>query len=525
MNYRTQIVQVGRMLGVTALLTLAVSLGAANPSGETGDLSQRYAAIAPITLVPQEGLQRLSLPLPVLQASLTTSWADVRVLDATGRPVPIAWLPSTPATSAENDASLTSAPLPRFAWPSAASANNSMVVDSNNDLRVQVNSAGAVVKIESSRPAQAAPTNAAAAPRVWLLDLSALPRPGRPIAQLQLDWPASAQGLSSRVEVEGSDDAQRWSPITSGPLLELPAMNAVAAASDASTASAPTQLAPSVKHVDWPAGAPMPRYLRLRFEQPLALSHAQLRWSPATPPVQLNTTTVQFQAVAAYGPEPAHWTLDLQGAVPVQQLQLNLPQINTVLGLRLEQRNHEREPWHSVANLVAWRLLRDGKEEQSSPVEWHNTASASTPTIAAPAARHWRLVPHARTAQLPAQPLSATIGWQSPQLLLVAQGESPLRLAVGRERDAVSTIAWQTLVPGADDTVLKHLPQASVGALTTQMLVEPNLNQRMQSATPEDQRRWLLWGVLGLAVVGLGGLAWKLSKDMREPLSKNRSDA
>ncbi|MFM8898500.1 MAG: DUF3999 family protein, partial [Burkholderiales bacterium] len=302
MSHQMRIVELGRMLGVATLLTLTASLAAKDTSGETGDLSQRYGSIAPLTLVPQEGLQRLSLPLPVLQASRSSTgnsmWADVRVLDAAGRPVPIAWLPSAPVASAENEGNLTSAPLPRFAWPSAASANNSTVGVEAQDLRVQINSAGAVVKIELNRPAPASTSNTAAIPRIWLLDLSALPRPGRPIAQLQLDWPASAQGLSSRVEVEGSMDAQRWSPITSGPLLELPAMNAAAAASDASatsTASAPTTLAPSVKHVNWPTGLPMPRYLRLSFDQPLALSQAQLRWSPAAPPVQLSTTPVQFQ--------------------------------------------------------------------------------------------------------------------------------------------------------------------------------------------------------------------------------------
>lgn len=519
MSHQMRIVELGRMLGVATLLTLTASLAAKDTSGETGDLSQRYGSIAPLTLVPQEGLQRLSLPLPVLQASRSSTgnsmWADVRVLDAAGRPVPIAWLPSVPAASVETDANLTSAPLPRFAWPSAVNVNSRVGVETN-DLRVQINSAGAVVNIESSRPAQAGTSSTAAIPKVWLLDLSALPysnHAGRSIAQLQLDWPASEQGLSSRVEVEGSMDAQRWSPITAGPLLELPAMNAAAASDAASTR--PKQTAPSVKHVDWPAGLPMPRYLRLSFDQPLALSQAQLRWSPTAPPVQLSTTTVQFQPVAANGTEPAHWALDLQGPVPVQQLQLNLPQINTVLGLRLEQRNEERQPWRSVATFVAWRLLRDGKEQQSSPVEWPTSATTTLSHSATPAARHWRLVPDARTPQLSAEPLSATIGWQAPQLVLVAQGGTPLRLAVGRERDTTAAVAWQTLVPGADGAALKRLPQASVGKLTPQMLVEPNLNQRIQSATPEDQRRWLLWGVLGLAVVGLGALAWSLGRDMK----------
>jgi hypothetical protein len=111
--------------------------------------------------------------------------------------------------------------------------------------------------------------------------------------------------------------------------------------------------------------------------------------------------------------------------------------------------------------------------------------------------------------------LTATLGWQSPQLLLVAQGGGALRLAVGRERDTGSSVAWQTLVPGADDAALQRLPEAGLGLLAQQVVAEPPFNQRLQEATPEDQQRWLLWGVLTLAVVGLGVLAWRLGKDTR----------
>ena len=255
----------------------------------------------------------------------------------------------------------------------------------------------------------------------------------------------------------------------------------------------------------------MPRYLRLSFDQPLALSKAQLRWTATQAPVPLSTATVQFQAVAADDKQPAHWALDLQGAVPIQQLQLSLPQVNTVLGLRLQQRNDAREAWQHVSSFVAWRLQRGGSEQQSAAIDWNPSAHATT----ARAMRYWRLVPDARTAQLPAQPLNATIGWQSPQLLLVAQGGGALRLAVGRERDTSTTVAWQTLVPGADEAALQRLPEVGLGLLTPQVVVEPKFNERLQAASPEDQRRWLLWGVLGLAVVGLGGLAWRLGKDMK----------
>ena len=497
--------------------------GAARPAEGPGqDLSTRYAAMAPIERVPQEGLQRLRLPLPVLQASRSTAWADVRVLDAAGQPVPTAWLPPATAVNAPAPADVLSAPLPRFAWPSPPTGGSAATADAA-DLRVVISRNGAVVNIASTPPQPAPGAPAAAAPTtLWLLDLSALPRPGRAIERLQLDWPAQAQGVDNRVEVEGSDDAQRWSPIAAGPLLELPALPPEAAGAGPSAATAAATAAPSVKHVDWPAGRPMPRYLRLRLEQPLALSSAHLRWQATPAPTPLSTATVQFLPVAAEGQQPAHWALDLQGAVPLQRLQLELPQINTVWGLRLERRNDPREAWQPAAAFVAWRLQRDGREQQSAPIEWRTTPANGWATTTA-AARHWRLVPDTRTAARPAQPLTATVGWQSPQLLLVAQGTGALRLAVGKPGDADASVAWHTLVPGADEAALNRLPEAGLGPLAPQAVADTTVGDRLKQATPEDQRRWLLWGVLALAVLGLGGLAWRLAQDMRQGRNRPHS--
>ena len=509
------------VLGVVCLALCTTAWTSEAPDPQT-DLSARYAAIAPIQPVPQEGLQRLSLPLPVLQTSRSTAWADVRVLNAAGRPVPTAWLPAPTPARAPADADVTSATLPQFAWPSATGGNTNLPPEPA-PLRVHIHSSGAVIRVDSSGPRAATPTHPTVPPRIWLLDLSALPRPGRPIQQLQLDWPAQPQGLNGRVDVEGSDDAQRWSRITAGPLLELPSSRpAAAVASDPAAPPTPTSppahthttAAPSVKHVNWPPGVAMPRYLRLSFEQPMALGSAQLRWTSPQTPAPLSSTNVQFQPVAADGKQPAHWALDLHGAVPIQRLQLSLPQVNTVLGLRLERRNDSREAWQHVTAFVAWRLQRDGSEQQSAAVEWRTTPTGmANPGV--DAARYWRLIPDGRTAQLPAQPLNATIGWPSPQLLLVAQGGGALRLAVGKAGETSATVAWQTLVPGADEAALQRLPQAELGALTPQVVVEPTLHERLQAATPQDQRRWMLWGVLALAVLGLGSLAWTLGRDMK----------
>lgn len=476
----------------SALLIALPPLACADSGTATDDLARRYAAIAPVSLVQQDGLQRLALPLAALQASRSPRWADVRVLDAQGRPVPTAWLPTgfDSPSGAGDGAAGTAIPVPRFAWPAPKAAGGSTV--GNDGLRVQVDSAGAVVRIESSS-SKATPSTPAAPPHVWLLDLTSLPRAGKPIRQLALDWPRSAEGYSATVQAEASDDARRWVPVASSPLLELPGDTA----------------APQVKQVDWPAGTATPRYLRLAFSQPLDLTGSTVRLQSTPEPEVLSHETVKFQPVAGDSQTPAHWALDLRGAVPVKQLRLALPQVNTVVGMRLEQRADERQPWRAVATFVAWRLMRDGREERSAPVEWDDTLQAQP-------ARHWRLLPDTRTARLPAEPLEATLGWRAPQLLFVAQGGGDLRLTVGRERDTDHTVDWRTLVPGADRALLARLPEARLGAFMAQAAAAPTgLAEQLKESSTEDRRRWALWAVLGVAVLGLGGLAWRLGRDMR----------
>ena len=486
---------------------LVTSVFAGDASAETTDLAKKYFATASITPVPGEGLQRLPLTLPILQASRSVQWGDVRVLDRSGQPVPIAWLPRRAIESAQAEAGQTSAPMPLFAWPSPAGKDHSASQGADGqNLRVQVTGSGAIVKIEAFpvTPTGSSKQNVNTPPKSWLVDLSALPPQSTNIHELLLDWPPQPQGLSTRVEIQASDDAERWSHVTVGPLLDLPAEVQDAAASMPPAGTA----APSVKRVRWPAGMATPRYLRLNFDQPLALSSAKLRWPSAPVAEKIDSAPVQFQWVAAEGKESQYWLLDLKGAVPVQQLQVELPQLNTVFGFRLEHRSSLSQPWLSVAPFVAWRLQKQGVEERSQPAQWNSSAAT--------AARHWRLVPDKRTAQLPPEPLHATIGWIAPELLLVAQGASPLQLVVGRNHEVNSGVAWQTLVPGGDSASLARLPQAHLGALTTLgNSSETHLGARLLAADSSEHTRWLLWAVLATAVLGLAGLAWRLARDLK----------
>lgn len=475
---------------IAVLALLAPRLSSAAP-----DRIEGYAAVAALQLQPNEGLQRLELPLAVLQASRGAGYADVRLFDARGEPVPLAWAQRPPSVAGtERRAS-----VPVFAWPSIAPAAAG--------IQVQVDATGAVVRIRGAHPA---PGAAAPPPSTWLLDLSRLDGHGERITQLALDWPARPGGVATGVHVEGSDDTRAWTTITHGSLLDLAQGGA-----------------PALKHLEWPAAehAPgtgpgagswarpgLPRYLRLGFGTPLALSRAELTLSqaPAEPP--LASQRVTFAAAEAAPGEPRPWELDLQGRVPVSRLRMHLPQTNTVVPLRLRQRDDPRRPWRTVASLVAWRLTRNGQELHAPAIGFE-----------AASARYWQLVPDARSAGWSPATLEATLEWMAPQIVFAARGlgapeaaasATALRLAVGRDGQGAPPLTLAALIPGYEPGAEYALPAAGLAPLTPQTVVPAPLPERLREAGPEDRQRWTLWLALVLAVAGLGWMAWKLVREV-----------
>ena len=224
--------------------------------------------------------------------------------------------------------------LPAFAWPETVGATVGAPV------HLQLSSNGTLLSLQMPAGRTQA-TAVEGQARQWLLDLSSLKdlKDERALF-LSLDWPTSAAGLNSAVQIERSDDGQQWSGAGQGRLLELAAAGA-----------------PRIDTLDWMANAPLPRYLRLRFESAIALKSARLGLSrrlAAPAPLQ---RALSFEPVAG---EPAQWQVDLQGRLAPQALALQLPAGNQLMNLRLEQRNAESEAWRPSGPLrglahAAWR--------------------------------------------------------------------------------------------------------------------------------------------------------------------------
>jgi hypothetical protein len=441
-----------------------------------------FRAVAPVVLSSNEGLQRLPLPLPVLLASRTTGYADVRVTTQDGDTLPIAWA-QAPAASAPTQRTVA---VPRFAWPSGPAA----ALGQTEQTRIRIDARGAVVEVRST-PGKTGPPPPSGESLRWLLDVSQGRQTGEQIERVLLNWPARPNGLSTQVQVEASDDAVNWQAQTTAALLELPG-------ADSSTVN--------LKHIAWQAttsGAP--RYVRLSFDAPMALSSTEVRWSQR--PTQVPNPSQEFEFVQQAPQPPANeiaWTLDLGGRVPLTQLALLGNPMNTVSALRLEHRDDAAQPWQAAANFVAWRLQRQGVEQRSPALE-----------LPATSARYWRLVSDGRTSKPGGAALKVRLSWLAPQLVFAATSAQGIQLRVGLDRATPAAVPLPTLMPGYTAGAEHQLPAAAVGELLAVPWREPTAWEQLAAPNAQQRKQWLLWAVLAAVVLGLGVLAMRLSRDLK----------
>ncbi len=437
---------------------------------------------APVQAQPGGGLQRLALPWALLQQSPPVPLDGAQVLDAGGQVLPSAWAGTPPPAQSRRELA-----VPLWAWPEDTSPPPR---DDPGRLILELDPNGGVRRLEVRDLPGGRSQRRAGADR-WLLDLSRLHDTGERGIGLLLDWPPSPAGQAFSVQLEASDDLHRWRPLHQAQLLDLPA-----------GAGGP---ALQLKHIAWAPEQALPRYLRLRFDAPVALQSVRLSVEGRQhPPLQIET--LSWPAEPPREGEPPRWRLDLPVALRPEALQLQLPALNQLLSLRLEQRQQDGQPWQGVQRLVAWRMQRQGVEAQS-PAE----------PVQATSARQWRLVAEGPVpAALAGSPLRLQWHWRPPQLVTLLPADpaalAGVRLSLGTPDASASRgrLALPTLIPDYQPGSEYQLPLASLGAPRTQAAPPPPPAWQ----DPATRQRWTLWAVLGVSVVGLAGLAWRLKGEM-----------
>ncbi|WP_082463443.1 DUF3999 family protein [Sphingomonas sp. Leaf34] len=429
---------------------LALATGvliAAAPAGSDDD-PRAYARHVPIVIAPGSTVQRLAMPAAVLAASRTANLSDVRVFDATGRPMPIARIASAAGLAKRYD-------VPALPMLGAADA----LTVTGVSLRLDGAGTARVAQIDgklSGRPAEAITLGV-------LLDTRAVA--GRAdMLMLDADVPR-AQPVT--FTVEASADLKDWRPLGTAVVYRT-----------AGNAVGPLKLGGAVLDDD---------YLRItwraasRLLSPVSIRKAALVMHPAA------ATSVSIAASLPALTDAHAVEFEWPSANAFDTIQIVPTGNDMILPVHVFGRDDREQPWTPIGSGTAVRagagptppqgIALDGRRYRTVRIE----ADPRSPGFTAPPA--------------------IRLGFSPRAILFLSAGKPPYRLTSGRANAPDMYLPAETI-----------MSQASGGTVLSATAIGPQDVLRLAPVSDATavRRQILLWSVLLAATALLAAMAWML---------------
>jgi hypothetical protein len=422
----------------------------------------------------RSGLVRAAVPAEALARLQSRDAADLRVFDASGRPVPFAFArpPRPPGEDRPHTAAFPALPLyaaqPGRAAPKGAVQLKVEEGGGNRTLWVQLGQDGPQPAPAGARPLPAA-----------LFDTRAQKEPVTGFV-LRARIPTN---VPVPFTLATSPDLASWTPVAvQGRIFRFEGEGAPA--NDRLELGAPLALQDRYLRVDWSGqeGVALDAVVGL-----LAAPQPE----PAYPSITL-------PAPVADGPAALEWQLGF--ATPIARLELATPRDNTLVPLRLLGRNQASEPWRPLASTLVYRLGAPGQQAVNTPVA---LPVASVRWLRAEATHGARLESIALTVRAQFEPL---------EVVFPAGDGGPYTLAAGRPATPQAALPLGMLA-STTATPIAALPLVTVGAAQSSPAPAPGwwspwLPRHVDGKTAS------LWLVLALGVLLLGGVAWALLRQL-----------
>jgi hypothetical protein len=425
-------------------------------------LTLMFALAFPIEPPVGESVFAVEIPAAAYATLTTGDLRDLAVVDAQGRPQTISLLRPAPRRAEAPQA--IPLPLPLALPPEAREAAGGLQLHLSQDSEGRV----AHLDLSSGGPARTP------AGEEWLLDLAAASEPG--YDGLRVEPVADSGDFRVLVDLRGSDDLVTWSPIAEAlPLLRVSDGGRTVERLDLRFPRSRFRhlaLNPST------GSAPLPRLVGL----------AALRQGDWQPPAE-RLLTLEASAGDAPG---MRFTYAAPGPLPVTRVAVRVAEPNAVHEFTLRQGSGEDAIL--VLSGTAWQFDVGGRPLRSPPQD------LGLPGLGALhlALRH------------PAQAPGIELHYVPEQVVVVASGQPPYRLLAGSAgfRNAPvpmgDALAGLRAIRGADWVP----PVADLGPAQTAAGAAA-----LEPVRAIDRGRMALWGALGLGVLLVGGLAWRLLRE------------
>lgn len=407
-------------------------------------------------------MYQLSLPQAVYQQIIHANMRDIQVFNADAESVPyslrfpeqIGYEPSI---------------LPLPFYPVEVSVN---AATQDNELQIEMDEQGRIRTITSSAQKGSATQTS------YIIDVSDL---DAHIETLRFDVTAGDDSFVQHFALDTGSDLNHWRTLQPrAALVRLRHGNEILERTSLTLGQQPAE------------------YLRLRWLGNAAVS---LRGITAVINDAVDTQAVdrhQWRTVAGdrNTGEDNVFYFDLEAHYPVDRINLQLPDTNTLARARFESRADKKGRWHLRGQQRVYRLLANG-------ITLHNEDLI----IDRQTDRYWRVtLNNAGTLNKSPQ---LRVGWLPQQLIFLARGGGPYVLAYGRANNSDATGSTQQLTQ-------IQVPEQSllVGEAEAGSPFPLGGQARLQVSHTPDWRQIMLWAILLLAVVSLAVMAMRLFRDI-----------
>lgn len=435
-------------------LLLAMGSVAAAAASAAALAPQDFAYGMPVIAGELATAYRLTLPPDVYRASVDADLGDLRVFNARGETVPYAIV-----RHGEPSAAAAAQSLPLFALRGDARA-------AANGLKLTLDSGDGTVQLQTpSRVSGPGPVVE------YILDAR---RMEPAIASLQLIWPDASADFSGRLRVEVSDDFANWRSVVTAPVANL-------------HAAGQSLLEDRIE-----VGAAKAKFWRLSWiGTPPAFELTEVKATGTQGAPNSHSSTVFVNGTPAKDSEGTY-LFDLGARLPVERVNLVLPEVNAVYAVQFSARPSEKDAWMPVIRAGVYRLSSADGEQRNGDV-----------AVGLRRERYWQARILGEGAHF--KSLRLEVKWNPADLEFVAQGPPPYQLAYGSaEVHAAETNL--TILPAA-----ATIASATLGARSAL-----GGEARLADARATTQRL-VLWSVLTIAVVLLGTMAARLSRERKLP--------
>ena len=423
-----------------------------------GDLSvEDFAYAISIATPGPSSAYRIAIPLDVYRNVAHADLRDVRVFNARGEAVPyeVQDAPPKPLIQSQGPS------LPVF--PLRADARVKL-----DGLQISVESQGAAVRVQSNHQStEPAPITS------YVVDARGLTLP---LSALQLNWPANAPDFSGSLRVESSDDLAIWQVVKSdSPVVNLQADVA--------------QLVQS--RVEFPStNAKFWRLAWLGKSAPFELSSVTAEAAVGPPQAERVGVTVP---ATSRDDKRREFSFDLGARLPVSQINIELPEPNSVAKLQVLSRAQPSDSWRQVAETDFFRVQRGASERSNDPI-----------TIATNFDRYWlaRMTPP--DSELGHSAPKLRVAWNARDLVFLARGSGPFVFAYGNGSAAAASSELGPLLKGVT------VQQAQLG--TPLSAGGPSRLRPAPRIVP--WKILILWSTLGAGIMLLGWMAYRLSREV-----------